>query len=287
MGRADGRSRGSETPTVVFVVVGVPGEAYGRRNGIRNERADLYSAGQSRRASEVDVHSAKELTSSSFSISVAGRPGRLADVFRGFDERDRLGVVVRRACGAVGASTLILATVTAFYDIQRERSDDFFIYPDYFLFHVGRPLGDHNMLDIWPGHKEVVVPDEPEAILRAINDRGITRLLVEDGPLGEASFERESTASARSRIVTALAYSPEGRVDDADVTIEGNAVTDSYVSAVLEQSTDVDADAREAIRSARQGLVQDGASVETYRRIRVEEALALLASEPALLASGS
>jgi len=58
---------------------------------------------------------------------------------------------------------------------------DFFIYPDYFLFHVGRPLGDHARLDIWPRRKEVVVPEDPQGVLDAINDRAITRLVVEDG----------------------------------------------------------------------------------------------------------
>ncbi len=37
------------------------------------------------------------------------------------------------------------------------------------------------MFDVWPDHKEVTVPDHAEELLQAINDRGITRLLVEDG----------------------------------------------------------------------------------------------------------
>src|SRR5919199_663538 len=98
----------------------------------------------------------------------------------------RVGAVVRTPCGAVGASTLILAAVTAFYDVQRAGGEDFFIYPDFFLFHVGRPLGDHSMLDVWPGHKEVVVTGGPDALLEAINDRGVTHLAVEDGAPGGA-----------------------------------------------------------------------------------------------------
>jgi hypothetical protein len=159
------------------------------------------------------MHSAEELRSSSFRIALDGGEVALTELFDGFGEQDRLGVVVRRPFGAVGASALITATVTAFYDIQRSRGPDFFIYPDYFLFHVGRPLGDHSMLDIWPRHKEVVVEDEPERILEAINDRAITRLVVEDGePGGAPALERETLASARARIATCLAYSPSGRV---------------------------------------------------------------------------
>jgi hypothetical protein len=51
--------------------------------------------------------------------------------------RDRLGIVVHQPGGALGASVLALATITAFYDLQRARGNDFFIYPDYFVFHVG------------------------------------------------------------------------------------------------------------------------------------------------------
>ena len=120
-----------------------------------------------------------------FEIGVAGRPARLDELFEGFGEHDRLGLVMRRPCGAVGASALITATITAFYDVQRSRGPDFFIYPDYYLFHVGGPLGDHARLDVWPRRKEVVVEDDPERILEAIDDRAITRLVVEDGPPAE------------------------------------------------------------------------------------------------------
>jgi hypothetical protein len=113
---------------------------------------------------------------------VDGRPARLEDLFEGFGEQDRLGVVMSRPCGAVGASALIAATITAFYDLHRARGEDFYVYPDYYLFHVGRPLGDHARLDVWPRRKEVVVGEEPQAILEAIDDRAITRLVVEDGP---------------------------------------------------------------------------------------------------------
>ena len=86
----------------------------------------------------------------------------MEELFEDFGEHDRLGLVMRRPCGAVGASALISATVTAFYDLQRGRGPDFFIYPDYYLFHVGRPLGDHARLDVWPRRKEVVVREQPQ-----------------------------------------------------------------------------------------------------------------------------
>ncbi|HXJ81142.1 MAG TPA: hypothetical protein VMS64_20990, partial [Candidatus Methylomirabilis sp.] len=165
---------------------------------------------------------------------------------------------------------------TAFYDTQRARGGEFFIYPDYFLFHVGARLGDHGMLDVWPAHKEVVVQDEPEELLRAINDRGITRLLVEDRAPGDPELQRESSASARNRIVTAIAYSPTGRVLDADVLVAGNETTESYVAAVLEQSTEIAPQSREKVRLARGALHERDRPVESYRSLTLDEALARL-----------
>jgi hypothetical protein len=244
------------------------------------------------------VHSARELRSSAFDIRVDGRAATLVELFEGFDERDRLGVVIRRAGGGLGASGVITAAVTAFYDLQRARGPDFFIYPDYYLFHVGRRFGDHSRLDIWPDHKEVVVGEGAEELLEAINDRGITRLLVEDGEPGEAEFEAEELASARARIATCLAYSATGRVTDADVRVGGNPVVEGYVNTTLDPDTRIadlrakGADARadqiaahaaeippvqrSRIMRTRAELVEDGAAVESYRRIELDEALALL-----------
>jgi hypothetical protein len=246
------------------------------------------------------VHSARELKSSSFAIEVAGRRAALEELWEGFGENDRLGLVMRRPCGAVGASALISATVTAFYDLQRARGPDFFIYPDYYLFHVGRPLGDHARLDVWPRRKEVVVGEQPQEILEAINDRAISRLLVEDGPPRAPVLERETLASARARVATCLAYSPRGRVKDADVRIASNPVTEGYVEAILEpearlarlraergdgalaaaiaaRADEVAPEMRREIKLARRALVEGGVPVESYRRIDLEEALALLA----------
>jgi hypothetical protein len=140
------------------------------------------------------------------------------------------------------------------------------------------------MIDIWPDHKEVVVPDDGERLLEAINDRGITRLLVPDDEPGEVDLRRHTRSSAENRIVTALVYSPSGRVRDADVIVRANEVTERYVNAVLDESTDVAADTRAAIRAARAELATDGRPTESYRRIELAEAFSLLVSargEPA------
>src|SRR5918995_1763348 len=178
------------------------------------------------------MHSSRELRSDSFGIEVDGRPASLGELFPGFAEQDRLGVVVRAPCGAVGASALICTTITAFYDVQRARGDDFFVYPEYYLLHAGGAHGDHARLDVFPRRKEPVVPDDPEALLEALNERAITRLAVEEGAPRPAEL-----ASARGRLATCLAYSASGRVAGADVRIAGNEVTEGYVEAILDPET--------------------------------------------------
>ena len=222
------------------------------------------------------MHSSHELTSTAFTVELEGRQVSIPELFSGFDERDRLGIVAHQPGGALGASVLIMATITAFYDIQRARSGDFFIYPDYFVFHGGQQHGNHSMLDIWPDHKDVVVANEPEAVLRAINDRAITHLLVPDGHPGDPSFGRETPASGCLR--SALAYAPGGRVHDADVTAAGNAVTEAYVSAVIDESAQLDNEMRATLRAGRELVVERGRPVEHYRRVSLDTARRLLAS---------
>ena len=246
------------------------------------------------------MHSSYELRSDSFAVEIEGHPASIGDLFPGFGEQDRLGVVVRGPCGAVGASALVCATVTAFYDFRRARGGDFFVYPEYYLLHAGEPRGDHGMLDVFPARKEPVVRDEPEALLEALNERAITRLVVEDREPGEPELDRTELESAQGRLLTCLAYSPAGRVHHGDVRIAGNEVTEGYVEAILdpearmerlrqgdederalaewvaERAGEVAPELRAPVAAARAELIEDGRPVETYRRLGMDEALALL-----------
>ena len=51
------------------------------------------------------MHSARELKSSSFAIEVGGRSAALEELFEGFGEHDRLGVVLGGISGYVGGKT--------------------------------------------------------------------------------------------------------------------------------------------------------------------------------------
>jgi hypothetical protein len=211
------------------------------------------------------------LRSHDFSIAVAGETARLDDVFPGFDGDDRLGIVIHHQFGAAGAGSLILAAVTAFYDDLRATGEPFFAYADHFAFHVGADRGTLRKLDVYPAHKEIVVPNEAEAILEAINDRGVTRLLVPDGPDGPnrptaagpsgLAFERETLHSAQRRIRTALVYSPTGLTPGADVLVRGSAQSDAYIDAMLQNP---------------EGEAQEPRPAQSFRRTDPHQALSLL-----------
>lgn len=180
------------------------------------------------------------LRSEEFQITVDGRPATIDGVFPGFDEHDRLGIVIHDDLGAAGAGSLILAAVTAFYDRLRATGEPFFAYADYFAFHIGAERGSLRKLDVYPAHKEVVVANDAERILEAINDRAVTRLLVPDAPRGveppepgALGLERETLHSAQRRIRTALVYSPTGETGGADVLVRGSAHSDLYIDAML------------------------------------------------------
>jgi hypothetical protein len=250
------------------------------------------------------MHSSGKLTSDQFEITIEGRPARVADVLPGFGEQSRLGVIVRDDFGAVGASSLVMAAITGFYDIQRELCPDgFFRYADYFLFHIGRIHGSHSMIDIFPDHKEVVVEDDPEHILRAVNDRGITHLLVPEGQPVEADFHGETLNGVKHRIKSALLYASAGRVEGADIEIKGNEHVDYYVWATLQPAEYCDGfeaeggdpeivawersrlgevadEVADEMLAQRQRLKVDGRTVETFRRISIDEALCLLSPNP-------
>lgn len=213
------------------------------------------------------MHSSRELTSRMFRILEHGRMlPSFAALCPGFNAHDRLGVVVRHPLEAVQNSALILAAVTAFYDLQRAAGGEFFIYPDYYVFHVDCPPGDYAMFDIWPDHKLVAVPDEPEQILRAINDRAITLLVLNTDTPGEPEFELQTRSAALARLRHAMVRT----VAPADIAITGNEVVEKYVRHVVENTTEVTS-------AERATALERGAQItEHYARMAPAAALSWL-----------
>jgi len=221
------------------------------------------------------MHSSKALRSDQFTFTRDGQPTSFASVLPDFGPGARLGIVSRTPGGALGGSVLLMVAITAFYDAARAEGVPFFRYPDYFIFHLGGSIGPYGMLDVWPNHKEVTLPSEPETLLRAINDRAITHLLIEDGPTGEPAFSRETIGSVGLR--AAYAFAEDGRPAGADCAITGGAIGERYVDAAIEGLAPLDDASREGLRMTRATLLADERPTESYRTLTRGEALALLA----------
>lgn len=226
------------------------------------------------------MHTVDAMSYQDFDFELDGQKVLLEDIFPNFNEYDRIGVVVRETGGGTGASCLLMSALTRFYDFFRPnlgpKTGQQFIYPEFFIFHVGKQHMSHYWMDIWPPQKEVIVEDDPEQILEAINDRGITRLLVEDIEPSKPIFLRETLNSAKHRIVSALAYSPTGRVANSDVTITSCDVAEKNVIETIKFSEDLVRDELALLLERRESLKNNGRVTETYRRIDVAVALRML-----------
>lgn len=176
------------------------------------------------------MHMATLIDASMFDLRLADEAATRDDVLPGWGPGDRFGVIVREPFGALGASLLIQLAVTSFYDAAPARRDAAPQYPEIYLFHVGGRYGDHRPFDFWPPRKEIFLPDTPLAVLEALNDRGITFLVLPPSsrttPEGNVSFEKSGapwseTNSFRERTKAAYLYSADGRVENEDLEIHG------------------------------------------------------------------
>lgn len=210
-----------------------------------------------------------------FTLYQDGQPRSHAAYFAGFSPQERLGLIAPTNLEGAGAATLILAYVTAFYDCYRQQQATFFAYPDYYSFQGRQPLADHKMLDIWPPHKELFVPDEPAARLTAIVDRGITVLLLPDQPPRPNEFAAELRESARRTIRRCYLYDGSGQVGRADLTV-GSANPDVVAWADSIFATPGLPDPGPAQQNWRQGSLTTSGITQSFRTIPFADALSRL-----------
>ena len=224
------------------------------------------------------MHTANYLRGSDFEILVNGRQQEHADFFRGFTNLRRLGLVAPERVDGVGAVVLLMAYVTAFYDVYRATGEDFFAYPDFYIFQTTNPLASYTMLDIWREHKLVSAGESASERLNAINDRGLNVLIVPEGRPAEPEYDKGQLASARRNIDTCYVYSSQEQVEAADLMIRCpkepisgwvNAVFDT--PALSEDSTIQQRKSEWSSRQAEKTLLE-----QSYRQISLDEALLLL-----------
>ena len=148
---------------------------------------------------ETAVHSSEILRAQHFEYVLRGQQtGSLCDFSAfcpGYKDTDRLGVV--NPCyedGLLGAAYAILAFTTAFYNGQRSRSNDFFIYPQHFAFFDWNQEGIRTgwnrfspaaegvlaswaNLDVFPESQWVATDGTVIEVLQLVIARGVNRLL--------------------------------------------------------------------------------------------------------------
>ena len=168
------------------------------------------------------MHVATLLHTDMFSIRIGGRPATLDDLFPGWTELDRFGLVIDEPLGGVGATHLLQCAMMAYYDVKPARRTSRAVYPEIYAFHIGKSHGAHAPYDFWPARREVILrTDDHREVLDAINDRGITRLAVPDRPLRAVVHRPKEEEAALDRIASAFVYSASGRLAGGEVEIAG------------------------------------------------------------------
>jgi aminomethyltransferase len=220
------------------------------------------------------MHSSYALSADDFGVERGDGAAALDELWPGgFGPDDRLGVILAQPMDAVGCANLICATITLFYDHLRATrgTGNFFRYADTYLFGVGCEPGDFNQLDVWPLHKFVsILQPTAEAVVEAVNDRRITHLAIpETGARCRGEVVLSTWNTFLDQVRSVVAYSPRtGRAREADVTLVGNKVVESYVEQAIFSTPGLDAGFQARLRRLRRSLYRDEKQcAEAYRTL--------------------
>lgn len=215
------------------------------------------------------MHTRHTMKSAEFSYTQDGRSVDFDAVFPQFTTTDRVGVVVHSPGAALRAAPVLLAAIGRFYEQYLASGNDFYAYPDYYIFHVESLCGYHGVIDIWPQHKEILVEPDPEAVLSAVNDRGITRLLVQDQEPRPGRFLRETVESARTRIRDAYVFNPHVRTNGSFRVTPSSAAA-NLISAAAEAS-------RCIVGDSVAGDVKSGAAaLQAFTRRSIDDVISVI-----------
>jgi hypothetical protein len=174
------------------------------------------------------MHVIQLLASDLFEIRLAGREASRHTVFPDWTAADRFAVVIDETFGGLGATHLIQLASAMFYDVKPSRRSERKVYPEIYALHYGRGYAAHAPFDFWPARREAILPADPRILLDAINDRGITRLAIPDRPRRDIEHRPKEEDAALDRIVSAILYSPTGRIEAPDFTIRGTDPRTEY-----------------------------------------------------------
>jgi hypothetical protein len=166
------------------------------------------------------MHTQTQFTTASFDVQFEGGGGGAERLFPDWEPLDRFGIIIDKPLGGVGASHLIQLAMALFYSATPDRKTKD-IYPEIYAFHAGSDFGSLLHFDFWPPRREVIVPDEPDLMLAALNDRGITRLAIPEGYAITTPAKPKELVSLDELLKSAYEYSATGRVANGNVSITG------------------------------------------------------------------
>ncbi len=164
------------------------------------------------------------LRGSDFKLTRHGVAELHEEFFSGFHSATRVALLTPTGLEGLGATTLIMAYVTAFYDRCRERDISTTSYPSFFTFQKSLPCADYCMLDIWPYHRNVNYQNDQQLAV-AIASREIDALLVPEG---------YALDLAVSRVTRCFEYAASGKLEQHDLRIEvAPTMLEGYAKEVI------------------------------------------------------
>ncbi len=214
------------------------------------------------------MHTSRMIRTDEFAITAGGAPATLEEVLPGLTTADRVAVVTHTPGGSLAAAPLLLAAVGRYYEELRRERDDFYRYPSYFVVHVGGLQAYHGWLDVWAEHKEVVVPANAEAVLDALHDRGVTRVLLEDVTPGPGVLMRETVNWLLEDVRDVLRFTPGVR--EGSLTVRPSEAAARLVRQAVDASQGLLPD-----ETARR-LVEQADLPQAFERISPHDALGLI-----------
>jgi len=220
------------------------------------------------------MHSSK-LRGKDFNILWQNQPTDHATYFATLSKTDRVGIFAPNGYDGVGAITLVMAYVTAFYNCYRDETEDFFAYPDYFSFQRTDPVAHYSMFDIWPAHKNVRVSQNANETAAAITDRGINILLVPKTSTRNNTFEPVQQEALLRNIQRCYLYDPTGQIEKPDLTITcaTKPLTDWTQAVFKSLSQDT---IPSSIRQHWENITKQKHFTQTFRQLPLEKAIQYL-----------
>ena len=209
------------------------------------------------------------LRGSDFHLTWLGRDVSHRDFFGNHTRHTRIGLLAPDGTEGIGAVTLAMACVTAFYDDLRTDGTRFFAYPDFFTFQRRDHLVNYGSFDFWPA-KDVKVADDGNATIAAIADRAINVLLLPEAPAAETEYAPVQIERTRRCLTRCFAYSPGGEVADPQLLVRCNVEPFRTYAATVLRSVG------EQMPDWLKNLGEESTLKQSFRELECDDALSRL-----------